>query len=234
MISLITFTSAALATITVRWKRREVCVLVTENVGKWPSGHGQATKIRPSGSSAWKIFQWRCKLGMLGSVLKVIWEIPVYLLHSLNWRFSTKKYVKWQSVGRFHHVFEKPFVGAGKPLGKRGLRRPAHLPDTGVVQQFLRGPVRFIGIEGKFSLEANDPGDGFRQFPDGQFLAGAEVDLHRPRVILHKENQGIRQIIPEQELPPGIAGAPDDEVGSFGLLGLVGLSHQRRDDVAGP
>ncbi len=47
---------------------------MTENMGKWPSGHDQLTKIGLSYGRGGETIITRCNLGTIAMNLKVIWE----------------------------------------------------------------------------------------------------------------------------------------------------------------
>ena len=63
---------------------RERYAWMVENMGKWPSGHGQLTKIRLPDGCGREPFQRRCNLGMIVMDLKAIWEMSAYV------RFGSK------------------------------------------------------------------------------------------------------------------------------------------------
>ena len=50
---------------------------MTENMGKWPSGHGQLTKIRLSHGCGGKTITAAAQFDMIAMNLKVTWEMSV-------------------------------------------------------------------------------------------------------------------------------------------------------------
>ncbi len=54
---------------------REKYAWMAENMEKWPSGHGQLTKIRLSEGAGGTTINRRRNLGMIAMDLKAIWEM---------------------------------------------------------------------------------------------------------------------------------------------------------------
>ncbi len=58
---------------------------MAKNLGKWPSGHGQLTKIMPSdgckGDAVTLAVRRRCNLGMIAMDLEAIWKMSVLCGH---------------------------------------------------------------------------------------------------------------------------------------------------------
>ena len=52
---------------------------MTGIMGKWPSGHGQSTKIKLPDSCQGKPLQWQRILDMVAMDLKTIWEMSAYI-----------------------------------------------------------------------------------------------------------------------------------------------------------
>ena len=50
---------------------------MVENMGKWPSGHGQLTKIRLSNSCGGKTITMAAQFGMIAMDLKAIWVMSI-------------------------------------------------------------------------------------------------------------------------------------------------------------
>ncbi len=67
---------------------RERYAWMAENMGKWPSGHGQLTKIRLPDGCGREPFQRRCNLGMIVMDLKALWEMSVYIMMPQGSRFT--------------------------------------------------------------------------------------------------------------------------------------------------
>ena len=97
---------------------------------------------------------------------------------------------------------------------------------------FRGGTVGFGGIPLDLSRISNHFGHQFRQFLDGQFLAGAGVDGFIAGIVVHQEDAEIGKVIHIQELTQRAAIAPAGHAGKILLLGLVEPANQRRDHMA--
>ena len=94
----------------------------------------------------------------------------------------------------------------------------------------------------QLTFKTDDVFDHQRQIPDGNLLAGTDIDQGRGSgvvqqftvallVQVHQEQAGFGQVVHLQELAQGRAGAPDGHSGCSALLCLVEFSDQGRQDM---
>jgi len=130
-------------------------------------------------------------------------------------------------------VVEIPGVGLFDAGFEVGLSLPPEALQAGDVEQFAGGAVGFVGVEDDVAGVADDGFEGKGEFADGDFLAGADVDEVGLVVGLHEEDQGVGQVIDEEEFPQGFAGAPDGNGGGLVDFGFVKFAQQGGEDVGG-
>src|SRR5690606_12979517 len=99
---------------------------------------------------------------------------------------------------------QKPLVGLCDPLAQGDPRLPAELLKAGHIQQLSRSAIRLAGVELQAPLKAHHLADEFRQLPDRNVLATADVYDLGLVVVLQEKAAGICQIAYVQELRRGV------------------------------
>jgi hypothetical protein len=75
------------------------------------------------------------------------------------------------------------------------------------------------------AAETNDSGDLFCEFPDGEFLARANIDGCRVVVMLEQEDYGVCEIIDEEKFPQGGPGPPQGDFASVTAHRFMEAAH---------
>src|SRR3546814_1459439 len=81
------------------------------------------------------------------------------------------------------------------------LGRPTQGSKRANIQQLSRRTVRARRIVFDCALESHNRPDSLGELRYGSLFAGANVDMLGRRVVLHKENAGICQIVNMEKLP---------------------------------
>src|SRR5262245_25251193 len=81
---------------------------------------------------------------------------------------------------------EIPPVRRLDTLDERRGRLPSELRETAHVEELPGAAVRLARVEHDLSLGVDDPADRFRQLPNRQIFAGADVDVAVLIVVLHQ------------------------------------------------
>src|SRR3546814_8120310 len=106
------------------------------------------------------------------------------------------------------------------------LGRPTQGSKRANIQQLSRRTVRARRIVFDCALESHNRPDSLGELRYGSLFAGANVDMLGRRVVLHKENAGICQIVNMEKLPQRPPRPPyRDRVGR-GLFRLVEAPEQ--------
>ena len=130
-------------------------------------------------------------------------------------------------------VFEKPSVGVGDAFAEGDVGFPAKGEEAGAVHELARGAIGHGGVEGDGAIKAEDFADGFREFADGDIVAGADVDEVGGVVVSQQENTGVGEVIGVKEFAAGCPSAPDQNLASTGFFGLVHLADESWEDMGG-
>ena len=86
---------------------------------------------------------------------------------------------------------------------------PTEMVQAGDVEEFAGGAVGAGGVEDELTGVADDTGDFLGEVGDGEFFAGADVDVQFAVVIVHEVDAGVGQVVDVHELAQGFAAAPD-------------------------
>ena len=123
--------------------------------------------------------------------------------------------------------------------GNLGL--PAEAIESAAVHPFAGRTVGFAGIKYDLARVAQHLANGERQLGNGDVAAKTDVDmaLHGAGVLpvgglgqVHHVNAGGSHVVYIQKLAPGVAAAPDGDVGGLGHFGFMKSADQGGDDVA--
>src|SRR5687768_5613885 len=98
------------------------------------------------------------------------------------------------------------------------------------VEKLARHAVGLRGVPLNFAGEADDTGDTFGQFFDGEVDASADVDDVWAVEVLEQEEDGVGEVVGKDELTPCRACAPEGDARRVQCHRFGKPADQSRDD----
>lgn len=91
--------------------------------------------------------------------------------------------------------------------------------------------VRLAGVPHQLPLEPDHLLHQLRELLDGDLAPTPHINMLQPRVLIHQKDHGVGEVINMEELAQRRSGAPDNNLGSIGRLGLVKPAYEGGQDV---
>jgi hypothetical protein len=128
-------------------------------------------------------------------------------------------------------ILNVPFVGFDKTLLEGDLGLPTHALYLGVIHELPGRTIRLAGVPHQLPLEPDHLLHQLRKLLDGHLATTPHIDMFQPGVVIHQEDHGVGEVIHVEELAQRRPGAPDDDLGGVGRLGLVEPPYEGGQDV---
>src|SRR6185503_1949395 len=84
-------------------------------------------------------------------------------------------------------MLQEPAVGVSDALAERHRVSPTQRAQTPDVEQLARRAVRLRRVEYQVGIGMDDLAHHFSELPNGEVLAGADVDVLRRVVVVHQK-----------------------------------------------
>jgi hypothetical protein len=88
-----------------------------------------------------------------------------------------------------------------------------------------------LPIELQSPLDADHSHDHFREFPNRNIDADANIDVAFAGIVPQQKNQRVRKVVDLQELAPRRSGAPHHDFIQAGQLRCMGLGNEGGNNV---
>jgi hypothetical protein len=129
------------------------------------------------------------------------------------------------------NILDIPFVGFDNTLFEGDLRLPSHPLYLRAIHKLPGRAIRLAGVPQQLPLEPYHLPHQFCKLLDGHLAPTPHIDMLQPGVLIHQEDHGVGEVIHVEELAQRRPGAPDDDFGGIGRLGLVEPAYESGQDV---
>src|SRR5262249_58598562 len=128
-------------------------------------------------------------------------------------------------------IREEVGVGLAKSFAQRSLCFPSQRRKPRNVEEFLRRPVWFRGIEHNLARITDHVCNGSSKFGDRQICARTNIDEFRTGIIFKDKYASICKIVDVQKLTAGGASAPYKDRRRLGKFRFMEATNESRPNM---